>query len=235
MPKHTNFDLIAFDADDTLWHTERLYLKAVETLARIAPTQMTVKELEAYLYRTEMRNIGLFGYGIKSYTLSMIETVTELCGTNLKPEQIRQVLELGKEMLGAQIELLPHVEETLQRLQPHYNMMVITKGELLEQEAKLKRSGVLAYFRSYEVVSVKDLAAYESLLKRSGVEPGRFLMIGNSLKSDIQPVLELGGHALHIPYELTWVHEQPDAPLTAAYHELAHIGLLPQWLEEFSV
>lgn len=225
------FDLIAFDADDTLWHTERLYLDALNTLIRLVPGPMTVKELEEYLYRKEMVNISLYGYGIKSYTLSMIETVTELAGEGLGADHIRQVLALGKEMLGAQIDILPRVEETLRALQPRYNLMVITKGELLEQEAKIRRSGLGAYFRSYEVVSVKNRATYQTLLRRHGVEPDRFLMIGNSLKSDIQPVLELGGQAVHIPYELTWAHEMVDGPLSAAYHELEHIGLLPAWLE----
>ena len=226
------FDLIAFDADDTLWHTERLYIDALNTLIQLVPGPMTVKELEEYLYRKEMVNINLYGYGIKSYTLSMIETVAELGGDELKAAHIQQVLELGKEMLGAQIDILPRVEETLQSLQPRYNLMVITKGELLEQEAKIRRSGLGGYFRSYEVVSVKNQDTYQSLLKRHGVEPRRFLMIGNSLKSDIQPVLELGGNAVHIPYELTWAHEMIDQPLTAAYHELEHIGLLPRLLDE---
>ena len=228
---HPLFDLIAFDADDTLWHTERLYLEALDTLIKVIPTPMTVKELEQYLYQKETVNINLYGYGIKSYTLSMIETAIELGSDSLKAGQIQQILELGKGMLGAQIQLLPHVEETLRALQMRYNLMVITKGELLEQEAKLKRSGVAGYFRSYEVVSVKNQATYHTLLQRHGVEPQRFLMIGNSLKSDILPVLELGGHALHIPYEITWAHELVDEPLTAAYYELEHIGQLPNWLE----
>ena len=185
MNNHKVFDLIAFDADDTLWHTERLYVDALDTLVKVIPKPMTVKEVEEYLYRKEMININLYGYGIKSYTLSMIETVIELSGDDLKTSQIQQVLELGKEMLGAQVRLLPYVEETLQAMQPHYNMMIITKGELLEQEAKIKRSGILGHFRSYEVVSGKNLATYQTLLKRHGVDPRRFLMIGNSLKSDI--------------------------------------------------
>jgi len=230
---HPAFDLIAFDADDTLWHTERLYLDALDTLIKLVPSPMTVNELEQYLYKKESVNINLYGYGIKSYTLSMIETAIELGGDDLKASQIQQVLDLGKEMLGAQIRLLPNVEETLKTLQTRYHMMIITKGELLEQEAKIKRSGIDNFFGSYEVVSIKDQATYHSLLQRHHVEPQRFLMIGNSLKSDIQPVLQLGGNALHIPYEITWVHEMIDEPIDAPYYELENIGQVPEWLERF--
>lgn len=229
---HPLFDLIAFDADDTLWHTEHLYQDALETLIELIPVPMTIKELDQYLFRKETVNISLYGYGIKSYTLSMIETVIELGGEDLKAGQIRRVIDLGKSMLGARVELLPHVEETLQALQHRCSLMVITKGELLEQEAKLKRSGITGYFNSCEVVSVKEPAVYQNLLQRRGVAPQRFLMIGNSLKSDILPVLKLGGRALYIPYAITWAHEQVNEPFDADYYELEDIGQVPAWLDD---
>lgn len=222
------FDMIAFDADDTLWHTERSYLEALDKLQPLLPVSMSIKELEDYIYRKETVNIPVYGYGIKSYILSMMECAIELSGGKLSTEQMQGILEIGKEMLSAEIRLLEGVEATLGALAPHYPMIVITKGELLEQEAKLLRSGIGDYFRSYEVVSAKTVEIYESLLKRLGLAPQRFLMVGNSLKSDILPVLELGGHAVFVPYEITWQHEHVEGEIEHPnYYELPHIAELP--------
>lgn len=226
------FELIAFDADDTLWHTERQYLDALEKLQPLLPAAIPLKELEDYVYRKETVNIPVYGYGIKSYILSMMECAVELSDGQLGAAQIEGILAIGKEMLSAEIRLLEGVQDTLQAMAPQYPLIVITKGELLEQEAKLLRSGIGQYFRSYEVVSTKTAEMYRALLDRMGVEPGRFLMVGNSLKSDILPVLELGGHAVYVPYEITWQHEHVEGEIAHPnYHALEQIGQLPALVE----
>ena len=226
------FDMIAFDADDTLWHTERQYVQALDKLQPLLPVEMTVKELEEYLFRKETVNIPVYGYGIKSYILSMLECAVELSGDRLGTREVQGILEIGKEMLSSEICMLDGVEETLAVLAPRYPMMVITKGELLEQQAKLRRSPVGEYFRSYEVVSNKTPDVYRGLLERHGIAPERFLMVGNSPKSDILPVLAVGGQAVHIPYEITWMHEQVDDLQTRpGFHELENIRQLPALLD----
>ena len=220
--------LIAFDADDTLWHTEHLYSDAqarfVSLLAEYHPREW----VEQRLYATEMANLRYYGYGVKSFLLSMIETAVELSEGRITGREIQQVIDLAKAMLAADVRPLDHVEETLARLAETYPLMIITKGDLFDQESKVARSGLANYFKHVEIVSDKTPAAYAVLLARQNVAPQQFLMVGNSLRSDVLPVAAIGGHAVHVPYTVTWLHESVDpAEINgAAYVQLEHIGEL---------
>ncbi len=225
------FDVIAFDADDTLWHSERLYVEAQSEFRKLlARYDCPVDER---LHQVEMRNLRHFGYGIKGFALSMIETAVELTGGRISGPDIQAIIDRAKRMLAADVELLAHVDETLRSLADRYPLMVITKGDLYDQEGKIARSGLAARFRHVEIVSDKTRESYEAILRRHGMAPERFLMVGNSLRSDILPVLALGAVAVYVPHELTWAHEMSEPPPVGqpGYHEIAHIGLLPALLE----
>ena len=230
------FDLIAFDADDTLWHNESLYAQIQDKLKTLLASYADSETVEQRLYETEMRNLKYYGYGIKSFTLSMIETAIGLTKGKLQGAEVQQIIDFGREMLTAEVQLLKHVEETLGKLAQSYELMVITKGDLLDQKSKLSRSRLSDYFQYVEVVSDKTRQTYETLLAKHGIKPQRFLMVGNSLKSDILPVLALGGHAVYVPYQTTWVHEIVDSPPVEhnGYYELEHIGQLTGLVEELS-
>ncbi len=227
------FDLIGFDADDTLWHNERLYVAAQARFARLLAHYHPEEWGMSRLYETESRNIDHYGYGIKAFALSMIETAVELTEGRISGEDVRAIITIAQEMLSAEIELLPHVAETLPRVAARFRLALITKGDLLDQESKLARSGLEACFPSVEVVSQKNRQSYERVLHRLGVSPERFLMVGNSLRSDILPVLELGGTAVYIPYDTTWLHEAADPPPAGTYgfYPLEHLGQLPGLLD----
>lgn len=227
------FDVIAFDADDTLWHNERLYTGAQARFAQLLSQYHDPEWIAERLFQTETQNIVHFGYGIKAFALSMIETAVVLTEGRVSGQDVQAVINLAKEMLSAEIELLDLVDETIARLSTIYPLMVITKGDLLDQESKIRRSGLGAYFRYVEVVSDKTSAAYGRVLQRHAIEPSRFLMVGNSLRSDVLPVLELGGNAIHIPYETTWAHEAAAPPPLGqpGYYALESIGELPELLE----
>ena len=229
------FDLIAFDADDTLWHNERLYDQTQARLAALlAPYGVSQADLDARLYQTESRNIQVFGYGIKSFSLSMIETAVELTGGALAGRDVLAILDLAKAQLNAPVELLEHVMETVSRLAARYRLMVITKGDLLDQETKLARSGLGKFFRDIEVVSDKTPQSYAILFRNHGLEPAHVLMVGDSLRSDILPALELGAYAVFIPYPGSWQHEAAPAPApgTPHFYQLEQLGLLPGLLEQ---
>jgi putative hydrolase of the HAD superfamily len=230
------FDLIAFDADDTLWHNEFLYTQVQDKLKILLANYVDSETVEQRLYETEMRNLKYYGYGIKSFTLSMIETAIALTKGKIQGAEVQQIIDFGREMLTAEVQLLEHAKETLSKLAQSYELMVITKGDLLDQKSKLSRSYLSDYFQYVEVVSDKTQQTYETLLAKHGIKPQRFLMVGNSLKSDILPVLALGGHAVYVPYQTTWVHEIVDSPLVEhdGYYELEHIGQLPGLVEELS-
>lgn len=231
------FELIAFDADDTLWHNELLYeqtqAKLVELLADYAESQTVVQRL----FETEMRNLELYGYGIKSFTLSMIETAIELSAGQISGLRIRHIIDLARNMLTADISLLEQAPQTIKKLAGLYRLMVITKGDLLDQQSKLARSGLADYFEAVEIVSEKNEETYVALLQQLGVSPAHFLMVGNSLRSDILPVVAIGGQAVYIPYHLTWQHEivhGSDDMHRNGYYELEHLGQLPELLEKLS-
>jgi putative hydrolase of the HAD superfamily len=227
-------EIIGFDADDTLWHNESLYHHIQQQLAALLSPYADAAEVDAVLFQTEMNNLKYYGYGIKSFTLSMVEAAIALSGGKIPAGEVRRIIEFGREMLTTKVELVEHVADTIERLAQDYPLMLITKGDLLDQQTKLAHSGLEPYFKYVEIVSHKTAATYAALLARYRFQPHRFLMVGNSLRSDVLPVVELGGQAVYIPYHLTWAHEEVHAPEQNGYHQLAHIGELPPLLAQLS-
>jgi putative hydrolase of the HAD superfamily len=232
----TQFDIIAFDADDTLWHNESLYADVQTRFAALIAPYCQDCAVEERLYETEIRNLQHYGYGIKAFILSLIETAIEMTGARIPARDIGAIIAMGREMLDAQVTLLDHVPETVAALARDYPLMVITKGDLRDQEAKVARSGLQTYFKHIEIVSDKTPDAYAAILRRHGIAPARFLMVGNSLRSDILPVIEIGGRAVYMPYETTWAHEHvdPSDAQRARYHQIAHLGELPGLIERLA-
>ncbi len=223
------FDVIAFDADDTLWQTERLYVEAQAQLRALLGRYVADEPMDERLYETEMRNLEHFGYGIKAFALSMIETAIELTDGRISARDIQSIIASAREMMAAEIQLIAHVPETVAALAANHALMLVTKGDLRDQETKLARSGLGKHFRFVEIVSSKSRDTYRQILEKHQIQPARFLMIGNSVPSDILPVLELGGTAVYIPGELTWAHDAGESPPTShpAFHQLDNIGQLP--------
>ncbi len=226
--------LIAFDADDTLWENEIYFETAKDRFKDLLAADFDPTWTERELDETEMRNLAHFGYGIKGFTLSMIETALDLTKGAVTGQQLRQILDYGKEMLQMPIEPLPHVEEVLTYLARTRPLMLLTKGDLFDQEAKIARSGLADHFTHIEIVSEKNEETYAALLQRHSIQPADFCMVGNSLKSDILPVVALGGHAVYVPYYTTWLHErvEPSESERQRYHQIAHLGELPRLLAE---
>ena len=226
--------LIAFDADDTLWENEIHFETAKDRFTQLLSSDSDPVWTERELYETEMRNLAHFGYGIKSFTLSMIETALDLTKGEVTGQQIRQILDYGKEMLQTPIKPLPYVEEVLTHLSQTRPLMLLTKGDLFDQEAKIARSGLADHFTYIEIVSEKNEETYAALLQRHDIQPADFCMVGNSLKSDILPVVALGGHAVYVPYYTTWLHErvEPSEVERQRYHQISHLGELPRLLAE---
>jgi putative hydrolase of the HAD superfamily len=228
-------DVIGFDADDTLWHNEPLYSLTEEKFMRLLAAQHERATIEARLHETEIRNLEHFGYGVKGFTLSMIETAIELTGGQVLGSEIQQIIDYAREMLRAPVHLLDHVKETVEALAGTYRLLLITKGDLFDQESKIARSGLADHFAHIEVVTEKDGPTYESVLRKRGIDIAGFLMVGNSLRSDVLPIVALGGQAVHIPYQTTWAHETvPDPGAHSGFFELAHIGLLPAFIQQLS-
>jgi putative hydrolase of the HAD superfamily len=224
--------VIGFDADDTLWHNEtifeRVHLRYRDMLSRYHDAAT----VDRTLFATEMRNLEPYGYGVKGFTLSAIETAIQLTEGKISAEEIRQLIELGREMLAHPVDLLDGVADTLAQLSVTHHLLVITKGDLRDQERKLAKSGLAHHFRHVEIVSEKDERAYATILRRHGIAPARFLMVGNSMRSDILPVLALGGAAAHVPYPLMWQHEHAEPPPQAEnrFFELASVREVPPLL-----
>jgi putative hydrolase of the HAD superfamily len=225
-------DLIAFDADDTLWHTEHLYSDAEVRFAQLLAPYGIAEPVEQKLFATESANLRLFGFGIKSFALSMIETAITLTDGRISGHDIQRVIDLAKGMLSADVELLEHAEDAVLSLSQTFPLMIITKGDLLDQESKIERSGLGRHFKYIEVVSDKTRDSYAALLARHNLRPEGFLMVGNSLRSDVLPVLALGARAVHIPHRLTWAHERvsPEELAGVQYVELEHLGQLVDWV-----
>ena len=226
--------LIAFDADDTLWDNEIYFETAKDRFKHLLASDCDPAWTEQELDETEMRNLSHFGYGIKGFTLSMIETALDLTKGAVTGQQIRQILDYGKELLQMPIKPLPHVEEVLAHLSRTCPLMLLTKGDLFDQEAKIARSGLADHFTHIEIVSEKNEETYTALLQRHSIRPADFCMVGNSLKSDILPVVALGGHAVYVPYYTTWLHEraEPSEAERQRYHQISHLGELPRLLAE---
>ena len=225
----TVIDTIAFDADDTLWHNESLFRETQAEFRRLLVRYHDEEWIERRLYETEMRNLGHFGYGVKSFMLSMVETAVELTEGRVGGAEVQRILELGRSMLNAPVALIDGVAETLDALASAHELMLITKGDLLDQERKLEASGLRDYFGRVEVVSRKDPSTYRRILARHAVLAERFVMVGDSLRSDVLPVLEVGGWALHVPYPTPWQHElvDEDPALPERYLKLERIADVP--------
>jgi putative hydrolase of the HAD superfamily len=202
-----NLKIIAFDADDTLWVNEPYFRQTEEQFYNLLGEYSSQHALEHELLKTEIDNLALYGYGIKSFMLSMIETAMRVTNNNINADVVGKIIGLGKQMLDNPIELLDGVQEVLETLKDKYRLVVATKGDLLDQERKLRKSGISHYFHHVEVMSEKDDDNYLKLIKHLDIQPEELMMIGNSLKSDILPVLNVGGHGVHVPYHITWAHE----------------------------
>ena len=203
-------ELLAFDADDTLWINEPRYYAGEHKLARILGDDVPADEVGRQLYQTEIQNLDVFGYGVKAYTLSLIETALRLSKGRVSPDGLAALLAHGKEMMQGPVELFDGVESTLLTLAAKYPLALITKGDLFEQTLRIRRSGLEPLFQHVEVVGEKNQETYRKLLDRWAIDPAHFVMVGNSLRSDILPVTALGGGGIYIPYDLTWSHEDVD-------------------------
>ena len=201
--------LVGFDGDDTLWHSEGYYQSVHDEFERLVGTYVDLADARVHerLLDTEKRNIRLFGYGAKGMTLSMIETAIEITGARISATDVRQLLRLGKQVLAHPIELLPGIRDAVMAVAREFPVVLITKGDLFHQEAKVAQSGLADLFHRIEIVSEKDAATYQRVLGEFSLEAAQFAMVGNSLRSDIEPVVALGGWGVYMPYHVTWAHE----------------------------
>lgn len=199
--------VVGLDGDDTLWHNETRFNVTQGELRDLLRRHVPEADVDAHLAETEMKNLGMYGYGVKAFTLSMIETAIEVTHGKIPASDLEVILGWGKRMLMAPTELLDGVEVALKQVGKRYDLLLITKGDLFDQESKLARSGLAGLFLGVEIVSEKNVDSYRRILERRGIKPEEFVMVGNSLRSDVAPVLELGARAVHIPYHVTWHHE----------------------------
>lgn len=200
--------VIGFDADDTLWVNETYFREAEERVGILLSHFETPNKIDQELFKMEMKNLGTYGYGVKGFVLSMVELAIELSNRTVANSIISQILDIGKEMINKPIELLDGVEDVLKTLSTEYRLILATKGDLLDQERKLEKSGLLDYFHHIEVLSEKQESNYSKLLMHLDIKPSEFLMVGNSLKSDILPLVNIGAQAIHVPFYTTWQHEE---------------------------
>lgn len=202
-----NIKVIGFDADDTLWVNETYFRETEELFAELLEDYETKNKVDQELFKMEMKNLEIYGYGIKGFVLSMIESALDLSNNQISQGTISKILDLGKKMISHPVELLDGVEEVLAQLADKYRLIVLTKGDLLDQERKLQKSGLSKYFHHVEVLSDKKESNYSNLLEHLNIKVDEFLMIGNSLKSDVLPILNIGARAVHVPFHTTWAHE----------------------------
>lgn len=228
--------VIGFDADDTLWHNESIFEKSHERYRALLARYHDSATVDRTLLATEMRNLELYGYGVKGFTLSAIETAIELTGGRIRADEIKQLIELGQQMLAHPVELLEGAAETLATLAPLHHLLVITKGDLRDQERKLAQSGLSDHFERVEIVSEKNEETYASIFRRHDIAASRFVMVGNSLKSDIVPVLRLGGAGAYVPYHITWAAERvEEMPKTdGRFFRLRTLHELPAVIEQIA-
>ena len=227
---------LAFDGDDTLWQNETHFNLTQEALRELIRRHVPEADVDHRLFAIEMANLKLYGYGIKSFTLSMLETAIEVTEGRITATDLEVILDWGKRMLQEPTELLDGVTETLREVSRRYALLLITKGDLFDQESKLARSGLGDLFVGVEIVSEKNVESYQAILRRRGIAPEEIVMVGNSLRSDVLPVVTLGGYAVHIPYEVTWHHEHvPDDQLPhQGWKRIAAISDLPAALDAMS-
>jgi putative hydrolase of the HAD superfamily len=228
--------VLAFDGDDTLWHNESRFHLTQTALRDLVRSHVPDADVDNHLFEVEMRNLSLYGYGVKAFTLSMLETAIQLTDGRIPATDLQVILGWGKRMLTEPTELLDGVKEMLLDLSSRYSLLLITKGDLFDQESKLARSGLAELFAGVEILSDKTVDSYRSLLKRRDIKPEEFLMVGNSLRSDVVPVVALGARAAHIPYDVTWHHEHvpEDALPPEGWHRLDTIAELSALLESFA-
>ena len=227
-----HLDTIGFDADDTLWHNERFYRLTQERFAAILADHAAPDDLSMRLLAAEKRNLARYGYGIKGFTLSVIETALEVTDNAVSGAEIRLILDAAQEMLEHPVEPLPHARAALTELAGKHRLVLITKGDLFDQERKLAASGLGDFFHAVEIVSEKTSRTYRDVFRRHGTGAGNALMAGNSLRSDILPALEAGSWAVHVPHELTWELEHAPAPVDhPRFREIAHLGDLPALID----
>lgn len=207
--------VIGFDADDTLWHNETLFENVHVRYRTLLSRFHDAETVDRTLFATEMRNLERYGYGVKGFMLSAIETAIHLTDGQISANEIQQLINLGQDMLAHPVELLDGIGHVVPELAKAHRLLVITKGDLRDQERKVAKSGLVGHFSSIEIVSEKDADTYSRILKRHAIAPERFVMIGNSLKSDILPILDLGASGVYIPYHLTWGYERVDQLPTA--------------------
>lgn len=221
--------IIAFDADDTLWINEPYFREAEAVFCKKLNSYMSEEQVMKILYDIEMKNLPLYGYGIKSFMLSMVETIDVVSKGQAPFNLVAECIAIGKEQLMKEVILLDGVKEVLSQLSKKYSLVVATKGDLLDQETKLKKSGLLPFFHHIEIMSDKKVNDYKKVLKRLNVKADELLMVGNSLKSDVIPVIELGGSGIHVPFHTTWLHEMVEEPVVSErFKEIDNItDLLP--------
>jgi len=223
--------VIAFDADDTLWVNEPYFREAEDKFCDLLEDYLPHHSISKELFKTEMDNLELYGYGVKSFMLSMIETIARITDSSADMKLTNKAIDLGRELLNKPIEILEGVEEVLRQLNGKYRLVMATKGDLLDQERKLIKSGLAKHFHHIEIMSDKKISDYQKLLKHLDCKPEHFLMIGNSIKSDVIPVLELGGYAVHVPYHTTWAYEKVDINIdNPKFFEAEHINEIINFL-----
>ncbi len=228
-----NLTTVGFDADDTLWHNERFFRLTQDRFEQLLADYADPAHLHQRLLEAERRNIAHYGFGIKGFTLSMIETALDITQNRVPASVIRELIEAGQEMLRHPIDLLPHARETVQAAAQNHKVLLITKGDLLDQERKLAQSGLGDLFDGVEIVSDKTAATYQALLQRHGVGATQAMMVGNSMKSDVRPMVALGGWGVFVPHGLTWELEHAEPPTdTTRFRELPSLAGIPQLLHE---
>ncbi len=226
----SNKRIIGFDADDTLWENEVFFHQAQMKFIELHPH---IKDPEEVIFQIEKENVKFYGYGIKGFILSLLETSARFSNSQTNLLTIAKIIKIGKDMLSHPIQLLPKVKDTLQHLSDHYTLIMITKGDLLDQQRKVKKSGLLKYFSSIEIVSEKDEQTYLEILHKNNVFPKDFLMVGNSLKSDILPVIKIGGAGIYIPHEHTWENEKVNSnDCSENYIQIESISDITLWLQD---
>ncbi|CBS85871.1 HAD family hydrolase [Azospirillum lipoferum] len=228
-PGKQTFETIGFDGDDTLWHNESLFSMTQDRFRALLAHAADPTDLDRRLLEAERANLRVYGYGIKGFVLSMIETAIAVTDGNVAARDLQSLIDFGKAMLDHPVDLLPGVAEVVEALSSRYRLVLITKGDLFDQESKVARSGLSELFHAVEIVSEKDPATYRRVMDRHGIDPERFLMVGNSVRSDILPVLATGAHAVHIPYAITWAHEEAEVP-DDHYRRLDSVRDLPALL-----
>lgn len=227
-----NISTIAFDADDTLWHNENIFRFTEEKFAELLAAEMESEVLMDKLLETERRNVRFYGYGIKGFTLSMIETAIQVTEGRVSARTIGEILAAGREMVTHPVEILPGVHDAIDKLSGRFRLIIITKGDLFDQERKVAESGLGEYFNAVEIVSEKTVETYDTLFAKHGTGAKEGLMVGNSLKSDVRPALDAGAWGVHVPYHITWAMERAESPSSCErFRVIDSLKALPELLE----